>query len=271
MNQQEKEALQSFLDEMRQVRVQNKDWEAEALIMDAVRQQPDAPYLLVQRALLQEQALNNAQQRIATLQQQLASNQHAQSRPASPSGGSGNFLDPTSQWGRSGRAIAQTQAVGRGQAAPGLGDGGYGSNGSYRGNPGVGGARAFYDTPPGRPGLMGGGMGSFLGSMAGVAAGVAAGSFLYHGIDNLMHHNDHQTGSQTNDQSNHQSNDQSSGFADMAGDPAGDVATPASSEQFLDDGGVDGGSMAQDAGIDDIGSSGDNGGDNFEGGGEEYI
>lgn len=267
MNQQEKEALLSFLDEMRQVRVQNKDWEAEGLIMDAIRQQPDAPYLLVQRALLQEQALNTAQQRIAALQQQLASTRHAQSVQSMPSGRSGSFLDPTAQWGRSGRAIAQTRAVDPGQRAPGDGEGGYRGYSGHGGNRGIGGARAFYDTPLSRPGLMGGGMGSFLGSMAGVAAGVAAGSFLYHGIDNLMDHNDHQEGAQANEGFH----GQSSGIAEMSGDPAGDSSMPASSEQFMDDGGYDGGNMAQDAGIDDIGLSGDGGGGNVEGGGEEYL
>jgi uncharacterized protein len=239
MNQQEKEALQSFLDELRQVRVQHKDGDAESMIMRAVREQPDAAYLLVQRALLQEQALNTAQQRIAAMQQQLEGTQRGQS---------GGFFDPTTQWGRSGNAISQPRATGH--AGRNLAD--YPRAGYGGGNRNGGDGGAFYGMPASRPGLMGGGMGSFLGSMAGVAAGVAAGSFLYQGIDHLMHHNDYRDNAQ-------------------ASNNAADVSdSPAPSEQFMDEANQDGGEMARDAGIDDIGFSGDTGpGDG--GGSEDYL
>ncbi|NEX60006.1 DUF2076 domain-containing protein [Noviherbaspirillum galbum] len=227
MNDQERMALRNFLEELQRARLQNKDGEADAWINQAVRSQPDAAYLLVQRALLQEQALNAAQQRIAALEQQLNSG-------ASQPSGSGGFLDQSAQWGRSGQAFARNDAVaGSQQPMPArYGQAAYPQAG-------------YAGLPAARPGLMGGGMGSFLGSMAGVAAGVAAGSFLYNGISNLMHHEGHHA----------------------SGDPGrmGDFPESQSSSQFLDDGGTrgqesnssgGGGDMAREAGLDDIGVGG---------------
>src|SRR5215210_1243443 len=51
---------------------QQKDAEADALIRQAVREQPDMPYYLVQTVLIQDLSLNQAQSRIAELEQQLA-------------------------------------------------------------------------------------------------------------------------------------------------------------------------------------------------------
>lgn len=155
MNRQEQQALQDFLHGLAQARVSSKDLEADAMISDAAARQPDALYLLVQRTLLQDQALDAAQRRIAALQAQLS----AQLNAAGPSGNSG-FLDPSADWGRSARPASPEPAQ---RYVP-----------------------EAYNAPPARTGLMGGG-GSFLGSMAAAAAGVAAGSFLFHGIDQLLH------------------------------------------------------------------------------------
>lgn len=163
MNHEERRALQDFLLEMSSVRLRHKDHEAERMIEDAVSRQPDAAYLLVQRALLQEQALNTAQQQIAALRQQLESARHIR-----PTQSSQRLLDPASQWGRSARLPDDYPAARASYPAQG---------------PGYG----YHDRPYNRPGLLGGGMGSFLGSMAGLAAGAAAGSFLYHGIEDLLH------------------------------------------------------------------------------------
>jgi len=58
MNVQEREVLENFLNQLTQVRGVRKDSEADAIIARAIAQQPDAAYLLVQRALLLEQALS---------------------------------------------------------------------------------------------------------------------------------------------------------------------------------------------------------------------
>lgn len=57
-----------------------RDDEAEALIRDRVAAQPAAPYFMAQTIVVQDQALNAAQQRIDELEQQLAT------RPAASGG-----------------------------------------------------------------------------------------------------------------------------------------------------------------------------------------
>ena len=91
MNPEEQRRLTQFLDELGKVRGVPRDPEADALIGAATRQQPDAVYLLVQRCLLQDQALQAANARIEALQQSLA-----QARPPRPEGG----LLGANPWGR---------------------------------------------------------------------------------------------------------------------------------------------------------------------------
>lgn len=101
MSPQENQSLQDFLNQLVQVRGIAKDPQADAIINSAVAQQPDAAYLLVQRALLMEQALNTAKTQIATLQRQLLqATQTAQPAP------SGNFFDANA-WGNSAPAVAR--------------------------------------------------------------------------------------------------------------------------------------------------------------------
>ena len=73
MTPQETQLLQDFLNELTRARVATKDREAQILIARAFAQQPDAAYLVVQRALLLEEALKQAQAQIAQLQQQSSS------------------------------------------------------------------------------------------------------------------------------------------------------------------------------------------------------
>lgn len=67
----EKETLTRLLGRLAEARAERKDGEAEALIAEICRQQPDAAYLLVQRGLLLEQALQDAQARAASLQAEM--------------------------------------------------------------------------------------------------------------------------------------------------------------------------------------------------------
>lgn len=153
--------LTTFLSQLNQVGSVTKDSQAVSLIADAVARQPDASYLLVQRALLQDQALNIARERVAALEAQL--------RSAAPAPTS-SFLDSGSNaWGRSAgnTPMQQTQPA---AAAPT----------QYAAAP-VGAAAPH-------AGFFGGGGGSFLTTMAATAAGVAGGAFLYQGIENMMHH-----------------------------------------------------------------------------------
>ena len=65
----------------------DKDYDAEKLIKDQVRRLPDAPYVLVQSVLVQEEALAQADARIQDLESQLA-----QLLPPDRQRGGGSFL-----------------------------------------------------------------------------------------------------------------------------------------------------------------------------------
>jgi hypothetical protein len=73
MTPQDTQLLQDFLAALTRAQIGTKDRDAQTLIARAFAQQPDAAYLVVQRALLLEQALKQAQAQIAQLQQQSSS------------------------------------------------------------------------------------------------------------------------------------------------------------------------------------------------------
>jgi len=83
MTPQEQDLITQLLERLKQTDVQGKDLQAEALIKAGIAAQPDAPYLLVQTALIQNMALEAAQARIAELEQQLAAAQRAGAKPTS--------------------------------------------------------------------------------------------------------------------------------------------------------------------------------------------
>jgi hypothetical protein len=164
----ESRMLNDFLMQLRQVQGIQKDPEAAALIADAGLAQPDALYLLVQRALLQDQALANASARIAVLE--------AQAVPVAAVAPS-SFLDGgNNAWGRSAAPVtARAYNVVAAAVAPA--------------SVPVASAPAAATMPAAAsPGFFGGGGGNFLGTMAATAAGVAGGALLFQGIGNLMGH-----------------------------------------------------------------------------------
>ncbi len=67
----ERTLLQRFLTDLVQTRGPAKDPEADALIGQALAASPDAAYVLVQHAILSDQALHAAQDQIAALQNQV--------------------------------------------------------------------------------------------------------------------------------------------------------------------------------------------------------
>jgi hypothetical protein len=157
MNPQERELLQAFLQQLVQIRDTEKNPEAQAMIASAVAQQPDAAYLLVQRALLLEQALNAAKARIAELQ-------------AAPRDSDGrSFLSGANVWGRAPEQVPPPSTLsvsGRPIAA----------------NP----ASTPLPAAPAQPSPFG----SFLGQAAATAAGVAGGAFLFQGLESLLGRHD---------------------------------------------------------------------------------
>jgi hypothetical protein len=67
----ENRLLDTFLNQLKAIKGHSKDAEADQKIQSISAQQPDALYLLVQRALLQDQALKAAQQEIEQLKSRL--------------------------------------------------------------------------------------------------------------------------------------------------------------------------------------------------------
>lgn len=158
MNIQERAQLSQFLQQLALAQAGPKDAEAQALIDSSLARQPDAAYLLVQRSLLQDNALQAAQAQIASLQAELQ-----RAKPAA-----GSFLDGNA-WGRTPVAPAYASVP---QAPPVP---------VYPQAPAAA-APSRFQAP------------SFLTSMATTAAGVAAGAFLFQGIESLLGH--HGGGSQ---------------------------------------------------------------------------
>ena len=155
----EQTLLTVFLRDLTATRGTAKDRDADALIGQALASNPDAAYLLVQHAIVADQALHAAQARIADLE--------AQAAPPPTS-----FLPPAANpWGNQ---------------APG----GYGQSPAGYGQSNV----QTYAPPPvdQRPSIFGGGggLGSFLRSAGTTAAGVAGGEMLFGGLSDLFggHH-----------------------------------------------------------------------------------
>jgi uncharacterized protein len=178
MTPQERDLITTLLTRLKSTAGQTKDGEAEALIRQAMVEQPDAPYYLVQTVLIQDLSLHNAQNRIAELEQQVA---QVQAKPAS-----GGFLGglfgrtappappPSSvpsagPWTRSPQVAASPP--------PAYGQPQYGPQG-YGPAAGAGGVM----------GSMGAGGGGFLRQAAATAAGVAGGALLFEGISSLFGH-----------------------------------------------------------------------------------
>lgn len=184
MTSQEKELLSRFLQQMIATRAGQKDAEAEALIRQAVAQQPDATYLLVQRAMQLEQLLEATEAHAQKLQGELDA-ARAGSAGSGSASRSGSFLnDPA--WGQRPSQSASSQPAGQ-RSVSGL------PIGAPPASPASAAPQA---TAAARPTGWGGG--SMLGTVASTAAGVVAGSFLFQGIQGLMHRNDNLAGDHHN-------------------------------------------------------------------------
>ena len=89
MNPQEKVQLEQFLQQLNSTQAGAKDSDANTMIAESVKQHPDASYLLVQRAMGLEMALQVAQKQMAEMQAQI-------DQTSKPSG----FLSGINSWGR---------------------------------------------------------------------------------------------------------------------------------------------------------------------------
>jgi hypothetical protein len=246
MTPQERQLVDELFDRLSKVESAPRDPDANNAIAQGLRNAPNAVYALVQTVLLQDEALKRANGRIQELEQARAGEQNQ----------SGGFLDsmrdtvfgqgqprssvpnvpppvPNRPVWNSGQVLQQSQSPGPYDQGPyGQGSSGQGSYGQGYGQGPYGQSYGASQSP------FGGGGGSFLGTAAAAAAGMVGGSLLLNGIRSMMggHH---------------------FGVAD-AGAIGDKSATPWSDQS--------GSPLARDAGINDIGASGQRGDDNSRAG-----
>jgi hypothetical protein len=175
MTPEERQLVSGLFDRMRGFGSPEKDREAETLINDAVRAMPDAPYMLVQSVLVQEHALQQANERIGALEEQVRS---LQGQGAGQAGGSGSFLGGLFGGGR---PAAEPRAA----SVPQIGSRAVPLPGDDR-TPLTPQAAPSPAGAPWQQAAAGGGGGSFLGTAMATAAGVAGGMLAAGAIRDLM-------------------------------------------------------------------------------------
>jgi uncharacterized protein len=126
----ERQLISGLFDRMRSFGVPVKDREAEVLINQSVRSFSDAPYMLVQSALVQEQALEQTHARIQDLEENLRALEEKQGRASSGARsflgglfGGGRAPAPSSTGNRS--PWRQDQSSAQQPAAPPVPSGGF--------------------------------------------------------------------------------------------------------------------------------------------------
>lgn len=228
MTQDEREQLVRFLSLLNEAQAGQKDSEAEALIKEAIARQPDAGYLLVQRVMQLEFALQAAQSEAEQLKRELA-----QARTGLPAS---SFLGSPNEWGRKPMAPAASASASQAGFQPAM-------------------ARAWQ--PAGQPAAAQPGYAprapasswgsGIMGTVAGAAVGVVAGSMIAQGIGSMMgHHN----------------NDKSAAGDKSATPPGG--GTVDNTDRYGDGSAnqnADSGYVAEDFDTSDAGGFGDSGGD----------
>ena len=175
----ERTLLQRFLQDLVQTPAGVKDAEANDLIAATLRDHPDAAYVLVQHAILSDQALHAAQGQIADLRQQLEQAQTQTQAQANPSRGflGGQPAQPQggSPWGAQGSPSYSQPAYGQ---APSYAQPSYPPQPQY--------PLQGQDYPGPGPFNSGGGLGTFLRNAGTTAAGVAGGAFLFEGLSSMF-------------------------------------------------------------------------------------
>ena len=180
----ERNILQAFLADLAAAPAAAKDPEADAMIQAAVQRNPNAVYLLVQHAILADQALHAilADQALHAAQAQLAgrapssflSPAPATSVPATPAVAPADAPAMAPVWGQPASTLG------------GSGDAPYGGQGY--GGQGYAGPWAGQGGGPiqSSPFAANSGLGGFLRGAGQMAVGVAAGDFLFQGIENIF-------------------------------------------------------------------------------------
>jgi len=162
MTPEERQLIAGLFDRMRNFGPPEKDRDAETLIGQSVRAMPDAPYMLVQSVLVQEQALQQAGQRIEELEERVRALEGGQARGQA----SGGFLG--GRWGSSKPAAAQ------GASVPAIG-----SRAPANANPSPWSQAGPQAQAPAASG-------GFMRSALATAAGVAGGMLLANSISSML-------------------------------------------------------------------------------------
>jgi hypothetical protein len=221
MTPQERQLVEDLFDRLSKVEAAPRDRDALDAIAEGQRRAPNALYALVQTVLLQDEALKRAHDRITELEGSGAPEQ-------APPGG---FLDSMRD-----ALFGQSQPAPRGSVpnVPPPSNRPAWNTGQVIGQPPAQGGygQGQYGQAPGyaQPQAPAGGGGSFLGTAAAAAAGMVGGSLLLGSIRSMM-----------GGAGGH------SAFGDTAN--AGESRSPWSSDSS-------GGNLARDAGVNDIGTSG---------------
>jgi hypothetical protein len=279
MTPEERQLITGLFDRMRNVEPTEKDREAEALINQSVRAMPDAPYMLVQSVLVQDQALQQADARIRQLEERV----RALDQPARTGSGGGSFLGGLFGGGRSSEPQARPTSVppiGSRPAPAGAGPQTWGQppTGQTWGQPATGQpwAQPTAGMAPPQPAPRAGG--GFLQSAISTAAGVAGGMLVADSIRGMLHGSSpfgalpaeahttqarDATGTQPEQYQDPSRNDPGTDAGTVSNDPGTDNNDPGSDNN---DPGTDAG---EDASYDDSGSdSGDWSDDGDWGGGD---
>ncbi|MBV8376946.1 MAG: DUF2076 domain-containing protein [Verrucomicrobia bacterium] len=175
MTPEERNLISGLFDRLAQASNQPKDPEADQLIRSKIAEVPSAPYLLVQSTIVMQQALSNAQSRIAALEKQVA-----ETTPSSGTHQGGGFLAGVASLFGAGQSHGQPQpsrSTPQPPPPPTAAPMQPAQPPSYA-----------YQQAPLQP-IGRGGSGGFLQGALSTAAGVAGGALLFQGIENLIGHN----------------------------------------------------------------------------------
>lgn len=170
----EEAQLQQFLTRLVEASLEHKDPRAEALIVQAFRRQPNAAYLLTQRAMALGVALQAAQQRIRELEESLAQARDEDGRVSTAGQGR-----EASHWGHQGYPPGRLQGSRfAGGAAASAGPAASVGSATPAGLASASGAA--------RPAAQSSWTQGLLGSLVGAAAGVVVGQAIWQGMQSLL-------------------------------------------------------------------------------------
>jgi hypothetical protein len=172
MTPEEHNLISGLFDRLSQASGQPKDAEADQLIRSKIAEIPAAPYMLVQSTIVMQQAISNAQSRIAALEKQVAETS------AAPQQTGGGFLAGVANLFGGGQPHPQPQRATPPPTPP-----------PAPMQPQPAQPQSYAGYPPQVPQPTGRAGGGFLQGALSTAAGVAGGALLFQGIESLIGHN----------------------------------------------------------------------------------